>query len=103
MPAGLDGRSLAPVLRGQRKSIRDSVFLSYRDLQRAVRAGSWKLLYYPKIGRTQLFNLESDPDEIHDLSNEPTNTGRIGELFDLLATQQTQFGDNLKLPSTRGR
>ena len=39
-PAGLDARSLAPVIRGESQGVRDAVFLAYRDVQRSIRQGT---------------------------------------------------------------
>ena len=69
---GLDGRSLGPILRGQdRVASATRCSSAYRDVQRAVRDDRWKLIRYPRIGLTQLFDLASDPDERHDLAAEP--------------------------------
>ena len=57
VPQGLDGMSLGPILRGKTDRVRDSLFLCYRDVQRAVRDDRWKLIRYPRIGLTQLFDL----------------------------------------------
>jgi choline-sulfatase len=38
--------------------------------QRMVRSGPWKLCHYHGY-RPQLFNLEDDPDEVHDLAQAP--------------------------------
>ena len=35
-----------------------------------VRDERWKLIWYPKIDRFQLFDLATDPDEVADLSGE---------------------------------
>jgi arylsulfatase A-like enzyme len=37
---------------------------------RMVRSGPHKLIYYPVGNRTQLFDLQSDPDELHDVADE---------------------------------
>jgi arylsulfatase A-like enzyme len=63
VPPGLDGKSLAPIIRGERRSVRDTMFLAYKDVQRAVRRGRWKLIRYPQVDKTQLFDLETDPCE----------------------------------------
>jgi len=100
-PSTLEGRSLAPILRGQRGKGRDAIFLGYRDLQRAVRQGRWKLIVYPKINRQQLFDLQRDPAEIHDLSAQPEHATRIRELRTLMAQQQKQWGDQAALESAQ--
>ena len=38
IPGGLDCKSLKPVIEGKSAGVRDSLFLSYRDVQRAVAA-----------------------------------------------------------------
>ncbi len=56
-PAGLDGHDLAPLCTGQREHVRDSIFLPYQDIMRAVRDRRWKLIQYPEINHTHLFEL----------------------------------------------
>jgi arylsulfatase A-like enzyme len=97
VPAGLDGRSLAPVMRGEVESVRDSVFLAYRDVQRAVRYGDWKLIRYPQVDVTQLFNLAEDPYETRDLSGEPGHADRVADMLARLKSQQEQWDDALPL------
>jgi arylsulfatase A-like enzyme len=100
-PTGLDGKSLAPVLRGQSTGVRDTVFLAYRDVQRAVRHGDWKLIRYPQINRSQLFNLKDDPSEIHDLETSPAAAGPLAELTGRLETAQKEAGDTLALTASQ--
>jgi arylsulfatase A-like enzyme len=99
VPPGLDGKSLAPVIRGQRDGVRDTIFLAYRNFQRAVRRGRWKLLRYPLINKTQLFDLQNDPYETKDLANNPANARKVKELMALMAEQQKLFGDTDPLTS----
>jgi arylsulfatase A-like enzyme len=67
IPKQVEGKSLAPILRGEAKSVRDHVCSAYQDVQRMVRTERWKLIHYPKLGRTQVFDLKEDPHEIRDL------------------------------------
>ena len=97
-PSTLDGRSFAGVLRDPDASpIRDSIMLSYTDTQRAVRRGDWKMIRYPQIDRTQLFNLADDPGEIHDLSDDPAQADRIESLMEELQRLMAQAGDRQPL------
>lgn len=100
VPEGLDGKSLAPVIRGQSPAVRDTVFLAYRTVQRAVRQGDWKLIRYPQINRSQLFNLKDDPHETKDLAG-PGNTQRVLSMFSLLERQQKLFDDTQPLTSDK--
>ncbi|MFZ2640750.1 MAG: sulfatase-like hydrolase/transferase [Verrucomicrobiia bacterium] len=97
MPAGIDGRSFEPVITGQSKAVRDELFFAYRHLQRAWRDDRWKLIRYPEVNVTQLFDLRNDPDEMKNLANDPAQAARIEQMLARLKTAQQQFGDNLPL------
>lgn len=100
VPEGLDGKSLAPILRGQSTQVRDTVFLAYRTVQRAVRQGDWKLIRYPQINKSQLFNLKDDPHETNDLATQE-NAGRILRMHALLESHQKDFGDTQPLTTDK--
>ena len=93
IPQDLDGKNLAPIICGEQASVRDSIFLAYKDVQRAVRKGDWKLIRYPQVDVTQLFNLIDDPDELENLADTPDFAAKRAELLDLLIQQQKQFDD----------
>lgn len=97
IPPGLEGKSLAPIIRQERDSVRDTIFLAYKDLQRAVRRGRWKLIRYPQIDKTQLFDLETDPYETKDLAGLDAHAGEVNVLMNIMAEQQRLFGDNAPL------
>lgn len=91
--AGLDGKSLGPILRGKQQTVRDTLFLAYKDEQRAVRQGDWKLLRYPKVNFTQLFNLREDPDELKNLADNPAHAAKVKELREVMVQQQKVYHD----------
>jgi arylsulfatase A-like enzyme len=97
VPAGLDGKSLAPVLTGKAAKVRDFGLTAYRDVQRAIRTDRWKLIRYPKIDKTQLFDLQTDPHEMRDLAAKPEYAGRVRELTAALVKQQQVYGDDCPL------
>ena len=92
-PAGLDGASLRPVIDGKAAGVRDTLFLAYRDVQRAVRDDRWKLIRYPQIGKTQLFDLSTDPDELRDRADDPAEAGRVERMKGVMAEWQKKLGD----------
>jgi arylsulfatase A-like enzyme len=96
-PAGLDGRSLVPVIRGQESKVRDNLMLAYTNTQRSVRDGRWKLIRLTQINRTMLFDLEKDPRETTDLAEDPQYAGQIERLMALLEQEQRRYGDRLPL------
>lgn len=93
LPDGLDGRSFKPVIDGKIKSVRDSIFMSYRDCQRGIRDQRWKLIRYPLINKTQLFDLLADPDELKNLADDPAQSERVQRMMARLAESQKYYGD----------
>jgi arylsulfatase A-like enzyme len=51
---------------------------------RMIRAGRYKLIYYPIGNQTQLFDIESDPRECHDLAGDPRHADARQHLTNLL-------------------
>jgi arylsulfatase A-like enzyme len=97
IPAGIDAKSLAPVLAGKTAKVRDYLFTSYKNVQRSVRDQRWKLLRYPQINKSQLFDLQNDPHEINDLSDKPEHAGKVKEMMALLEKTQKELGDTCAL------
>jgi arylsulfatase A-like enzyme len=95
VPAGLDSRNLLdgaglPLTKG-----RNSIFALYKDVQRMVCDGRWKLIRYRVKGseRLQLFDLERDCDEVTDLSPDPRCGDLVEDLLHQLADWQRAVGD----------
>lgn len=84
LPGGIDGKDLAPVIRGKEKNVRSSLYTAYRNSVRAVRTDEWKIIRYPRRNYTQLFNLKSDPLEIHNLAALPGYEMKVNEMMELL-------------------
>ncbi len=97
IPEGLDGQSLKPVIDGKEKRVRESLFFAYRDVQRAVRDEQYKLIRYPQVNVTQLFDLQEDPDEMRNLAHNPAQAERIKLLTAELTRLQKSFGDTTPL------
>ncbi len=100
VPAECDGRSLWPLCEGSVKYKRRSNLLTaYKDTIRAIRDERWKLIRYPQIDRTQLFDLASDPDEINDLSEsaDATHQAILARLWSQLEEAQRDVGDSQPL------
>jgi arylsulfatase A-like enzyme len=97
IPAGLDGKSLEPVIESTVTGVRETLFLSYRDVQRAVRDSRWKLIRYPQVNVTQLFDLKEDPHELTNLAEKPEHAERIKELTAHLKRWQKDLGDTAPL------
>lgn len=97
IPNGLDGISLKPVIDGKAERVRESLFLAYRDVQRAIRDERFKLIRYPQINRTQLFDLTDDPNEMRDISGVNGQAERIARMTGLMTDWQRKLGDTQAL------
>jgi len=100
VPPGLDAKSLAPVIKGRQANVRDCLFTAYKTCQRSIRDDRWKLIRYPLINKTQLFDLQADPHEMADLAGKLESADRIKELTDLLEKTQKEYGDTAPLQVT---
>jgi arylsulfatase A len=88
-PAGLDGMSMARALRGQTQPTHDYFYWEFheRGFQQAVRMGAWKAVRLAKDKPLELYNLEVDPYEQHDVSASQPDV--IAKIEKYLATART--------------
>jgi arylsulfatase A-like enzyme len=99
VPKAADGKSLAPLLRGENARLRDVMFTAYKNVQRSIRDERWKLIRYPQINRTQLFDLQNDPHELQNLADDRKDAPKVAALMAKLAATQKEFGDTCPLTS----
>jgi len=85
-----------PVLKKNQPSY-DSIYGAYTMTQRMLRKGDWKLILYPKLGKTLLYNLDEDPQETNDVSGNPKHAALIKDLIMELKAWQPKTGDSLDL------
>ena len=126
IPETAQGKSLKPVLMGQRDVVRDALYGCYcggtKPGMRSVRKGNWKLIKYDTmdgtVRETQLFNLAENPNELlaqhHDprviertgytpkpqeidLAELPEHSEKLAELEALLLTEMERLGDPYRL------
>jgi arylsulfatase A-like enzyme len=97
VPAGVEGKSIAPILAGKATKVRDVLYTAYRDCQRAVRDDRWKLIRYPLVDKTQLFDLQSDPHELTNLADKPEHAAKVAEMTALLKKEMERYGDTAPL------
>lgn len=98
-PNGLDGEDLRSIWEGKAERVRDTLFLSYAKVMRAVRDQRWKMIRYPHINHTQLFDLENDPHEMTNLAEEEDQKNRVASLTAEMERWQKHLGDTQPLTS----
>lgn len=95
--AELDGEDLSRIWSGETSEVRDSLFLAFTDIMRSVRDERYKLILYPQLGFTQLFDLGDDPAEMRSLAAEPSQQARIEDMTALVREWQERLGDSQPL------
>lgn len=91
VPGHVQAPSLVPVMAGASRGEK-SIYGAYADTIRMLRTDRYKLLRYPKLKKTQLFNLQDDPWETKDLSDQPAQSDRIKQMSAALVDWETRAG-----------
>jgi len=95
-PASVEGASLLPCMQSPNTGGRDTLYFAYTQYIRAVRDRTHKLIEYVVDGRhtmTQLFDLITDPWELHNLALDPTHADKLATLRDQLTQLRDQWDD----------
>jgi arylsulfatase A-like enzyme len=98
IPTQVDGKDQTRVLKGE-ASIRKNIFTLYKDAQRSIRDDRWKLIRYPQINYDQLFDLKTDPYELHNLAENTRYKDKLKEMTSLMKKAQKEVGDRCLLES----
>jgi arylsulfatase A-like enzyme len=99
IPAEMQGRSLVPLLRGQRvDDWRDAIYYQYYEhgghgvpRHYGVRTERYKLIHYPTTGEWELFDLQTDPDELRSIHDDPAHAERVQQLKARLQQLRQQY------------
>ncbi|MEY2880794.1 MAG: hypothetical protein RLZZ15_3174 [Verrucomicrobiota bacterium] len=97
IPDGVEARSLAPIIQGRAQKVRDLLYTGYRDGQRSIRNDRWKLIRYPLVDRTQLFDLSADPRELNNLALDPAHAPRVATMIAQLRAEMDRYADTTPL------
>ena len=92
-PTSSDGIPFAATLSDAAKPARSQLIFAYKNVQRAFTDGRWKLIRYPQVDRTQLFDLQADPYETANLADKPGHAATVARLTAALEMEMTQSGD----------
>jgi choline-sulfatase len=106
IPETAQGKSLKPVLMGEKNSIRNVVYGAYcggtKPGMRSVRKGDWKLIKYDtldgQVRETQLFNLKDNPNELlieHHAHEVIKKTGNQPHKHQINLAKQSRYSQKL--------
>ncbi len=95
MPPTVDGRSVIPLMQGDAAGWREYIHgehctcYSPEQEMQYVTDGHRKLVWLPRIDRTQFFDLDEDPGECVDLADDPTHATEVSLWRDRLIAELT--------------
>jgi arylsulfatase A-like enzyme len=95
-PDTVEGHSLRQIIQDDSTGDRAQMYYAYMAYQRAVRDGDLKLIEYAVDGnrQTQLFNLQEDPWELNDLSDDPEYQEDVERLRQSMIALKEQYDDD---------
>ncbi len=96
-PKTSEGLDLSATLRNPATPARTSLMFAYQKVLSSLRDERYKLIRYPQVDRTQLFDLVADPAERTDLSARPEHAARITAMTAALAAEMKRVDDPAEL------
>ena len=103
VPAWMHGISLKPLLTGQQKTLsRKYLYYHYYEFGKdhtviphvAVRGERYKLIYFYTVNEWELYDLEKDPAEQHNIILSPSHQATVQQLKKELSTLRDQYDDH---------
>lgn len=108
VPAGVEGHSLLPAARGGTEQVRDRLHGEMVMVGQSIQwvtDGREKYVWFSGTGQEQLFDLERDPQECHDLAALPAESARVARwrraLVEALRGREEGFTDGERLITGR--
>ncbi|WP_446743107.1 sulfatase family protein [Silvibacterium acidisoli] len=107
--AGMQGRSLIPLLNGSTKEHRDSVYMEFLDanstypippMLTGIRTDRWKLSLVDKPRSGELYDLQNDPGEFTNLWDDPHHRDTQQMLLQQLVARMIETTDPLPVRHT---
>lgn len=105
VPSSVQGRSLVPLLRGEKPAWREYLHLECAPYFQALTNGKEKFVWLVDSGAEQLFDLENDPQELCNLAANPAHSERVSHwrtrLIHELKSRPEGFTDGSRLIAGR--
>jgi arylsulfatase A-like enzyme len=106
LPADMQGLSLVPLFNGNTKYWRDALYYHYYEYpgihgvkrHYGISTSRYKLIhFYYDIDEWELYDLETDPGEMHNLIDDPKAENIKNALMKKLTTLRKEYGDSDEL------
>jgi choline-sulfatase len=100
IPESIEGRSLLQLLKSKGQGWREYIDLEHNicysptNHWNGLTDGRWKYIYHAMDGQEQLFHVENDPDELHDLAGLPEQSTELRRWRDRLVEHLKERGDD---------
>jgi arylsulfatase A-like enzyme len=103
IPADLQGRSLVPLLKGQRPADwRDAIYYHYYEYpsvhmvarHRGVRTDRFKLIHFYQFGEWEFYDLDADPLELRSQYDNPVYATTVAEMKQRLGQLRETYADD---------
>jgi arylsulfatase A-like enzyme len=96
-PSTSQGQDWTKVFQDPTAPGRRELTFAYKSEQRAIRTERWKLIHYPAIAKTQLFDLTADAWEANDLMPGGAHAAVAKTLLEKLGVELAAAGDRAPL------
>lgn len=101
MPEGMQGQSILPLFQSKNAGLRDAMFYHYYENGEhsvsphfGVRTKRYKLIrFYKRVNSWELFDLQTDPDETHNLYGQKKHEKTVAEMKNKLNKLIDQYDD----------
>ena len=102
VPDDMQGESFKAVLTGDKQTAKEALYYHYYEFPMphavkkhyGIRTDRYKLIhFYNDIDEWELFDLKNDPNELHNLINDPGQAGNIKTLKEKLTGLQVKYDD----------
>jgi len=99
-PASTEAKSLRPIIKNQETRVRDNIYNVYGPWSRSIKTpDGFTLIAYNVNGtrHLQLFDLQNDPWETNNLSEDAVYKERIQNMWKLLKEEMSNAHDDLDI------
>jgi arylsulfatase A-like enzyme len=107
IPDDMQGRSLVPLLKGEKvDDWRTSIYYHYYEYpsvhmcpkHNGVRNERYKLMNIYEFGEWEFYDLEKDPDELHNVYSDPDYQDQVAQMKSELETLRLKYRDETVTP-----